>query len=114
VHGVFGVCFCLTLVRNVEATYASVTRHMDEATRGRYNTLVLELYSQIIGILPLAANFGIDHKSRLRAVVGTDRIARNAASRAMLVGRVCNRALLELGSPRLRASFELRPGSRRG
>jgi tetratricopeptide (TPR) repeat protein len=77
-----------TDMRNVEATYASVTRHMDEATRSRYNTLVLELYSQIIGILPLAANFGIDHKARLRAVVGTDRIARNAASRAVLVGRV--------------------------
>jgi hypothetical protein len=73
---------------NVEATYASVTQHMDEATRGRYDTLVLELYSQIIGILPLAANFGIDHKARLRAVAGTDRIARNAASRAVLVGRV--------------------------
>jgi tetratricopeptide (TPR) repeat protein len=77
-----------TDMRNVEATYASVTRHMDEATRGRYNTLVLELYSQIIGILPLAANFGIDHKARLRAVVGTDRIARNAASRAVLIDRI--------------------------
>jgi hypothetical protein len=77
-----------TDMRNVEATYASVTRHMDEAARSRYDTLVLELYSQIIGILPLAANFGIDHKARLRAVVGTDRIARNAASRAVLVGRV--------------------------
>jgi hypothetical protein len=76
-----------TDMRNVEATYVSVTRHMDEATRSQYNTLVLELYSQIIGILPLAANFGIDHKSRLRAVVGTDRIARNAASRAVLVGQ---------------------------
>jgi hypothetical protein len=77
-----------TDMRNVEATYASVTRHMDERARSRYNGLVLELYSQIIGILPLAANFGIDHKARLRAVVGTDRIARNAASRAVLVGRV--------------------------
>jgi tetratricopeptide (TPR) repeat protein len=77
-----------TDMRNVEATYASVTRHMDEAARSRYDTLVLELYSQIIRILPLAANFGIDHKARLRAVVGTDRIARNAASRSVLVGRV--------------------------
>jgi hypothetical protein len=77
-----------TDLRNVEATYTSVTQHMDEATRSRYNTLVLELYSQIIGILPLAANFGVDHKARLLAVVGTDKIARNAASRAVLVGRV--------------------------
>jgi hypothetical protein len=77
-----------TDMRNVEATYASVTRPMDEAARSRYNTLVLELYSQIIGILPLAANFGIDHKARLRAVAGTDRITRNAASRAVLVDRV--------------------------
>jgi tetratricopeptide (TPR) repeat protein len=77
-----------TDMRNVEATYASVTEHMDEATRSRYDILVLELYSQIIGILPLAANLGIDHKARLRAVVGTDRIARNAASRAVLVNRI--------------------------
>jgi hypothetical protein len=77
-----------TDMRNVEATYASVTRHMDEAACSRYNTLVLDLYSQIIGILPLAANFGIDHKARLRAVVGTDRIARNAAGRAVLVGHI--------------------------
>jgi tetratricopeptide (TPR) repeat protein len=77
-----------TDMRNVEGTYASVTRHMDEATRSQYNTLVLELYSQIIGLLPLAANFGIDHKARLRAVAGTDRIARNSASRAVLVGCV--------------------------
>jgi tetratricopeptide (TPR) repeat protein len=77
-----------TDMRNVESTYASVTRHMDEAARSQYNALVLELYSQIIGILPLAANFGIDHKARLRAVAGTDRIARNAASHALLAGRV--------------------------
>jgi tetratricopeptide (TPR) repeat protein len=77
-----------TDMRNVEATYASVTRHMDEAARSQFDSFVLELYSQIIGILPLAANFGIDHKARLRAVVGTDRIARNAASRAVLLGRI--------------------------
>jgi hypothetical protein len=77
-----------TDMRNVEATYALVTRHMDEATCRRYEIVVLELYSQIIGILPLAANFGIDHKVRLRAVAGTDRIARNAASRAVRVGHV--------------------------
>jgi tetratricopeptide (TPR) repeat protein len=77
-----------TDMRNVEAKYASVTLHMDEAALSQYDTLVLELYSQIIGILPLAANLGIDHKARLRAVVGTDRIARNAASRAVLVGRI--------------------------
>jgi tetratricopeptide (TPR) repeat protein len=77
-----------TDMRNVEATYTSVTRHMDEVALSRYNTLVLELYSQIISILPLAANLGIDHKARLRSVAGTDRMARNAASRAVLVGRV--------------------------
>jgi tetratricopeptide (TPR) repeat protein len=77
-----------TDMRNVEATYSTVTRRMGEVLRSQYDTFVLELYSQIIGILPLAANFGIDHKTRLRAVVGTDRLARNAASRAVLVGRV--------------------------
>jgi hypothetical protein len=77
-----------TDMRNVEATYPSVAQHLDESTRSQYDTLVLELYSQIIGILPLAANLGIHHRARLRAVVGTDRMARNAASRAVLVGRV--------------------------
>jgi tetratricopeptide (TPR) repeat protein len=77
-----------TDMRNVEATYASVTQYLDEAGCSRYNTMVLELYSQIISILPLAANFGMDHKARLRAVVGTDRMVRNAASRAVLVRRV--------------------------
>jgi tetratricopeptide (TPR) repeat protein len=77
-----------TDMRKVEATYASVTRDMSKTAQSQYTALVLELYSQIISILPFAANFGIDHKARLRAVAGTDRIARNAASRAVLVGRV--------------------------
>jgi tetratricopeptide (TPR) repeat protein len=77
-----------TDMRTVEATYSSVTRCLDEPAQIRYSAMVLDLYSQIIGLLPRAANFGIDHKARLRAIVGTDRITRNAASRAMLVGRV--------------------------
>jgi tetratricopeptide (TPR) repeat protein len=77
-----------TDLRRVEATYTSVTRCLDEPARVRYGALVLELYSQIIGLLPRAANFGIDPKARLRAVAGTDKIARIAAARALLVGRI--------------------------
>jgi tetratricopeptide (TPR) repeat protein len=51
---------------------------------GRISTL----YAQVIGLLPLAANFGIDHSARLQAVAGTDEIARNAAARALLIGNI--------------------------
>jgi hypothetical protein len=75
-------------MRTVEATYTSATKCLDEPAQIRYSAMVLDLYSQIIGLLPRAANFGIDHKARLRAVAGTDKIVRTAAARALLVGSI--------------------------
>jgi tetratricopeptide (TPR) repeat protein len=49
---------------------------------------VLDLYAQAIGLLPLAANFGLDHRARLQAVTGSDAIARNAAARAVILERL--------------------------
>jgi tetratricopeptide (TPR) repeat protein len=77
-----------TDMRTVEATYTAVSRCLDERAQTRYSAGVLELYSQIISLLPRAANFGIDNKARLRAVAGTDKISRTAAARALLVGRI--------------------------
>jgi hypothetical protein len=65
-----------------------VTRCLDEPAQTRYSAMVLDVYSQIIGLLPHAANFGIDHTARLRAVAGTDKISRNAAARALLADRI--------------------------
>jgi tetratricopeptide (TPR) repeat protein len=55
---------------------------------------VLGLYMQVIGLLPRAANFGLDHNSRLQAVAGTDEIARNAAARAF--GMQCHSQAIEM------------------
>jgi tetratricopeptide (TPR) repeat protein len=52
------------------------------------NERILDLYAQVIGLLPLAANFGLYHSARLQALTGCDEIARSAASRAMLLGRL--------------------------
>jgi hypothetical protein len=59
---------------------------------------ILQLYIQVIGLLPRAANFGLNHHARLHAVVGSDEIARNAAARAAVLGRVTQAVeLLEEG-----------------
>jgi hypothetical protein len=41
---------------------------------------------QVIALLPLAANFGLDHSARLRALKGYDVVARDGAARAVLLG----------------------------
>jgi tetratricopeptide (TPR) repeat protein len=59
---------------------------------------ILDLYAQVIGLLPRAANFGLTHESRFRAVAGLDEIARNAAARAIMQGHVAQSVeLLEQG-----------------
>jgi tetratricopeptide (TPR) repeat protein len=59
---------------------------------------ILELYAQVIGLLPLAANFGLDHGARLQAVAGTDDIARSAVTRALLLGNLSQAIeMMELG-----------------
>jgi hypothetical protein len=70
--------------------------HLDAHTR--CDEQILNLYSQVIGLLPLAANFGLDHDARLQAVTGVDEITRNAAARAVLFGCVSQAVeLLEQG-----------------
>jgi hypothetical protein len=71
----------------VERAYSEIAANQDASTLQHYSTRVLDLYAQIIGLLPRAANLGLDHSTRLLAVTGLDEIARNAAARAVLVGR---------------------------
>jgi tetratricopeptide (TPR) repeat protein len=49
---------------------------------------ILRLYQQAIQLLPRIANFGMDHQTRYRILTGSDEISRNAAARALLLGRV--------------------------
>jgi tetratricopeptide (TPR) repeat protein len=71
----------------VERAYAEAVVNLDPSTMESSNSRVLELYAQVIGLLPRAANFGLDHSTRLQAVTGLDEIARDAAARAILLGR---------------------------
>jgi hypothetical protein len=66
-------------LQQVEAAYGHPETQPKDAER------VLGLYTQIIGLLPQAANFGLEHSARLRALKGYDVIARDAAARAVLL-----------------------------
>jgi tetratricopeptide (TPR) repeat protein len=72
----------LRLVEKAYLLYAHDGHRPDEQ--------ILELYVEVIGLLPRAANFGLDHSTRLQAIAGSDEIARNAAARAVYLGRVSN------------------------
>jgi tetratricopeptide (TPR) repeat protein len=71
----------------VERSHNEADTSLDASTLKRYSTLVLDLYTQVIGLLPRAANFGLDHSTRLQAVTGLDSMVRDAAARALLLGR---------------------------
>jgi tetratricopeptide (TPR) repeat protein len=75
-------------LRAVEKAYNTALNEADtpEQTRRRRN--VLELYQQAIQLLPRMANFGMGHLARYRTLMGSDEISRNAATRALLLGRV--------------------------
>jgi tetratricopeptide (TPR) repeat protein len=75
-------------LRRVEDAYNSTLRAFDELKQEEHSEEVLHLYVQVIGLLPRAANFGLDSDARLRAVSGSDEIARNAAGRALALERV--------------------------
>jgi tetratricopeptide (TPR) repeat protein len=74
-------------LRRVEEAYAAARETADAAAVMQLSDLVLHLYAEVIGLLPRAAHFGLDHDARLHAVSGSDEIARNAAARAIVLGR---------------------------
>jgi hypothetical protein len=72
----------------LEAAFKETTVGAHASTRVDHSSRILELYELAIGLLPRAAHLGVDHKNRLQAVAGCDEMARSAASRALLLGRM--------------------------
>jgi tetratricopeptide (TPR) repeat protein len=72
-------------LRTVETAFMEAVRNANTSTTSYYGSRVLDLHAQVIGLLPRAANFGLDHKTRLQVITGSDEIARNAAARALLL-----------------------------
>jgi tetratricopeptide (TPR) repeat protein len=85
-------------LRYVEMGYAEAMRTADASTRDQYSTRILDLSTQVLCLLPRAAHFGLNHKARLQVITGSDEIARNAAARALFLGRTSQAVeLLEEG-----------------
>jgi tetratricopeptide (TPR) repeat protein len=75
-------------LQHLEAAYNSSRKDAYTRSHAHEEGQILDLYAQVIGLLPLAANFGLDHSVRLQAVTGFDEITRNAAARAVLIGHL--------------------------
>jgi hypothetical protein len=75
-------------LRRVEQAQGVTAADLDWHAQTESSSLILDLYAQVIGLLPRAANLGLDHSTRLQAVAGSDEIPRNAAARALLFDRV--------------------------
>jgi hypothetical protein len=76
-------------LRRVEQAQGVTAADLDWHAQTESGSLILDLYyAQVIGLLPRAANLGLDHNTRLQAVAGSDEIPRNAAARALLFDRV--------------------------
>jgi tetratricopeptide (TPR) repeat protein len=73
-------------LQQLELAYGALTGGPHLKAHSKDAEQVLDLYMQIIGLLPLAANFGLEHSARLQALKGYDVIARDAAARAVLLG----------------------------
>jgi tetratricopeptide (TPR) repeat protein len=78
----------------VESAYIEAVKGFDSSSLQCFSISILNLYAQIIGLLPRGANFGLDHSTRLQAVTGLDAIARDAAARAVFLER--NNQALEM------------------
>jgi tetratricopeptide (TPR) repeat protein len=75
-------------LRRVESAYHSVMNELEESAGAVRSMDLLALYRQTIRLLPRVANFGLaDHTARLDATAGSDEISRNAAARALNLGR---------------------------
>jgi tetratricopeptide (TPR) repeat protein len=75
-------------LREVEDAYEATKKRAPTSLPSNREIQVLELYTQVMGLLPYVANFGLDYDTRLRSLAGTDEIVRNAASRATHLGQL--------------------------
>jgi hypothetical protein len=72
-------------LRCVEKTYATL---IDLNARALLDQELLNLYISAVHLLPRVANFGLDERTRLEALTGSDELSRNAAARALQLRRV--------------------------
>jgi tetratricopeptide (TPR) repeat protein len=72
-------------LRCVEKTYATL---IDLDLRALLDQELLNLYISAVHLLPRVANFGLDERTRLEAITGSDELSRNAAARALQLRRV--------------------------
>jgi tetratricopeptide (TPR) repeat protein len=75
-------------LRQIEEAYSVITCCLRDIEGDDMEIQVLELYIEVINLLPRVANFGLDHNARLQAITGSDEIVRNAAARALHLGRI--------------------------
>jgi hypothetical protein len=80
--------FAVSNLRRVEEALSATTGGQRSDHDGDITSRVLNLYIDVIGLLPRVANFGLDHSTRLQAIIGSDEIARNAAARALHLERI--------------------------
>jgi hypothetical protein len=80
--------YAVSNLRRIEEASSVVSRDPDARTGESIASQILNLYFEVIGLLPRAANLGLDHSTRLQAVAGSDEISRNAAARAVRLGRL--------------------------
>jgi tetratricopeptide (TPR) repeat protein len=75
-------------LRRVEKAYSASADGLratgDNDVAGR----IFGLYVNALGLLPRVANFGLDHRTRLQALIGSDEISRNAAAWAVRLGGI--------------------------
>jgi hypothetical protein len=82
----------------LEVAYDASKEGSQAMSHGQHDKRIVALHAKVIGLLPEAENFGLDHGARLRAVAGYDEIVRNAAARAVLSGCLLQAvAMLEQG-----------------
>jgi hypothetical protein len=77
--------YAVSDLQRVECAYVKATGNSDTSTRDDLDGQILDLYMQAVGLLPLAANIGLNHATRLQVLAGSDEIARNAAARALIL-----------------------------
>jgi tetratricopeptide (TPR) repeat protein len=75
-------------LRRAEAAYGIHSRNANPTLLTECGSRLLDVYAQVINLLPRAANFGLGHSTRLQAVAGSDEIARNAAARAVMMNHL--------------------------
>jgi hypothetical protein len=87
-HFTTGVCERLVgavaSLRVVEREHTASLKRGDASRWTQHAPHILKLYRRAVQLLPLAANFGLDPRTRLEVASGSDELSRRGAARAVL------------------------------